>query len=186
MKFLVLSKNYWSHLPAWTGQKHCCRNIFILESSCIRQHVSWMKKFARLRQIYRGLTSMSSLLMLINWRIGITIWTLLRCKGISIGLVLIIYVLMKTPLITFYKFLCKCYLMISKYPFYVHQVVKLYERCLIPCANYPEFWMRYVEFMETKGGREIANYALNRATQIFLKVCFLTNILFLLVRHQLF
>ncbi|PON41745.1 HAT (Half-A-TPR) repeat, partial [Parasponia andersonii] len=48
-------------------------------------------------------------------------------------------------------------------------VVKLYERCLIPCANYPEFWMRYAEFMETKGGREIANYALNRATQIFLK-----------------
>ncbi|XP_059669215.1 pre-mRNA-processing factor 39-2 isoform X2 [Cornus florida] len=47
--------------------------------------------------------------------------------------------------------------------------VKLYERCLIPCANYPEFWMRYVEFMETKGGREVANFALDRATQIFLK-----------------
>ncbi|KAJ0016764.1 hypothetical protein Pint_10077 [Pistacia integerrima] len=48
-------------------------------------------------------------------------------------------------------------------------VVKLYERCLIPCANYAEFWMRYVDFMETKGGREIANLALARATQIFLK-----------------
>lgn len=48
-------------------------------------------------------------------------------------------------------------------------VVKLYERCLIPCANYPEFWMRYVDFMESKGGREIASYALDRATQIFLK-----------------
>ncbi|KAF4385970.1 hypothetical protein G4B88_031105 [Cannabis sativa] len=47
--------------------------------------------------------------------------------------------------------------------------VKLYEKCLIPCANYPEFWMRYAEFMERKGGREIATYALNRATQIFLK-----------------
>ncbi|PIA41432.1 hypothetical protein AQUCO_02200089v1 [Aquilegia coerulea] len=47
--------------------------------------------------------------------------------------------------------------------------VRLHERCLIPCANYPEFWMRYVEFMETKGGREIANCALARATQIFLK-----------------
>ncbi|KAM1235269.1 hypothetical protein ACFX2J_004753 [Malus domestica] len=47
--------------------------------------------------------------------------------------------------------------------------VKLYERCLIPCANYPEFWMRYVDFMEINGGREIANYALDRATQIFLK-----------------
>ncbi|CAL5409227.1 unnamed protein product [Camellia sinensis] len=47
--------------------------------------------------------------------------------------------------------------------------VKLYERCLIPCAVYPEFWMRYVEFMETKGGRELANFALDRATKIFLK-----------------
>ncbi|MFS7931744.1 putative tetratricopeptide-like helical domain superfamily [Helianthus anomalus] len=47
--------------------------------------------------------------------------------------------------------------------------VKIYERCLIPCANYPEFWMRYVEFMESKGGRELANFALERATQVFLK-----------------
>ncbi|XP_057997116.1 pre-mRNA-processing factor 39-2 isoform X2 [Hevea brasiliensis] len=47
--------------------------------------------------------------------------------------------------------------------------VKLYERCLIPCANYPEFWIRYTEFVESKGGREIAHYALDRATQIFLK-----------------
>ncbi|KAK1420319.1 hypothetical protein QVD17_21824 [Tagetes erecta] len=47
--------------------------------------------------------------------------------------------------------------------------VKLYERCLIPCAGYPEFWMRYVEFMESKGGRELANFALERATQVFLK-----------------
>lgn len=47
--------------------------------------------------------------------------------------------------------------------------VKLYERCLIPCASYPEFWMRYVDFMESKGGREISDFALARATQTFLK-----------------
>ncbi|KAG5015476.1 hypothetical protein JHK85_021612 [Glycine max] len=47
--------------------------------------------------------------------------------------------------------------------------VKLYERCLIVCANYPEYWMRYVDFMEAKGGREIANYSLVRATEIYLK-----------------
>ncbi|KAK9056019.1 hypothetical protein SSX86_027106 [Deinandra increscens subsp. villosa] len=47
--------------------------------------------------------------------------------------------------------------------------VKTYERCLIPCANYAEFWMRYVEFMESKGGRELANFALERTTQVFLK-----------------
>ncbi|CAJ1938427.1 unnamed protein product [Sphenostylis stenocarpa] len=46
--------------------------------------------------------------------------------------------------------------------------VKLYEKCLIVCANYPEYWMRYVDFMEAKGGREIANYSLDRATEIYL------------------
>ncbi|KAI3891863.1 hypothetical protein MKX03_031937 [Papaver bracteatum] len=47
--------------------------------------------------------------------------------------------------------------------------VKLYEKCLIPCANYPEFWIRYVELMESNGGREIAKFALDRATNIFVK-----------------
>ncbi|WJX47347.1 hypothetical protein P8452_34048 [Trifolium repens] len=47
--------------------------------------------------------------------------------------------------------------------------VKLYERCLIVCANYPDYWMRYTDFMETKGGREIANYSLDRATKVYLK-----------------
>ncbi|KAK3024027.1 hypothetical protein RJ639_044129, partial [Escallonia herrerae] len=50
------------------------------------------------------------------------------------------------------------------------QAVKLYEKCLIACASYPEFWMRYVEFMETKEGRELANFALEQATQTFLKI----------------
>lgn len=48
--------------------------------------------------------------------------------------------------------------------------MKLYERCLISCAQYPEFWMRYVDFVDSKGGREIALDALERATHIFLKV----------------
>ncbi|URE38834.1 HAT [Musa troglodytarum] len=48
-------------------------------------------------------------------------------------------------------------------------IVKLYERCLIACANYSEFWIRYVEFVEAKGGRELANYALTRAVTVFLK-----------------
>ncbi|KAI5670766.1 hypothetical protein M9H77_11130 [Catharanthus roseus] len=47
--------------------------------------------------------------------------------------------------------------------------LQLFERCLISCANYPEFWIRYVEFMESKGGRELANFALERATKIFVK-----------------
>ncbi|KAL6900645.1 hypothetical protein ACP4OV_005321 [Aristida adscensionis] len=47
--------------------------------------------------------------------------------------------------------------------------VKLYERCLIPCANYSEFWIRYAEFVDAKGGREIAEYALGRASSCFVK-----------------
>ncbi|KAF8412047.1 hypothetical protein HHK36_004607 [Tetracentron sinense] len=48
-------------------------------------------------------------------------------------------------------------------------VVKLYERCLIACANYPEYWIRYVLCMEASGGMDLANNALARATQVFVK-----------------
>lgn len=56
------------------------------------------------------------------------------------------------------------------------QVVKLYERCLIACANYPEFWTRYVLCMEASGSMELANNALARATQVFVKVDLCLNI----------
>lgn len=52
----------------------------------------------------------------------------------------------------------------------MNQVVKLYERCLIACANYPEYWIRYVLCMEAVGSLDIANNALARATQVFVKV----------------
>ncbi|CAA7390579.1 unnamed protein product [Spirodela intermedia] len=50
-----------------------------------------------------------------------------------------------------------------------NKVVKLYERCLIACANYPEYWTRYVLCMEASGSLELANNALARATQVFVK-----------------
>ncbi|XP_057480000.1 pre-mRNA-processing factor 39-1-like isoform X2 [Actinidia eriantha] len=50
-----------------------------------------------------------------------------------------------------------------------NKVVKLYERCLIACANYPEYWIRYVLCMETSGSMDLANNALARATQVFVK-----------------
>ncbi|KAM1811112.1 hypothetical protein TB2_027254 [Malus domestica] len=49
------------------------------------------------------------------------------------------------------------------------KVVKLYERCPIACANYPEYWIRYVLCMEASGSMDIANNALARATQVFVK-----------------
>ncbi|CAN1270169.1 Pre-mRNA-processing factor 39-1 [Linum perenne] len=51
----------------------------------------------------------------------------------------------------------------------LNKVVKLYERCLIACANYPEYWMRYVLCMEACGSMDIADNALVRATQVFVK-----------------
>ncbi|CAH1417830.1 unnamed protein product [Lactuca virosa] len=48
-------------------------------------------------------------------------------------------------------------------------VFKLYERCLIACANYPEFWIRYVLCMEASGSMDLAENALARATQVFVK-----------------
>ncbi|XP_031482561.1 pre-mRNA-processing factor 39-1 isoform X1 [Nymphaea colorata] len=50
-----------------------------------------------------------------------------------------------------------------------NKVVKLYERCLIACANYSEFWIRYVLCMEANGSMELAINALARATQVFVK-----------------
>ncbi|KAE8692172.1 ras GTPase-activating protein-binding protein 2-like [Hibiscus syriacus] len=51
----------------------------------------------------------------------------------------------------------------------INKVVKLYERCLIPCASYPEYWIRYVLCMEASGIMDLANNALARATQVFVK-----------------
>ncbi|XP_078175344.1 pre-mRNA-processing factor 39-2-like isoform X2 [Carex rostrata] len=48
-------------------------------------------------------------------------------------------------------------------------MVKLSERCLIPCANYPEFWIRYMDFVHAQGGKEIANNALGRSPPFFQK-----------------
>ncbi|KAL7601288.1 hypothetical protein Lser_V15G27060 [Lactuca serriola] len=50
-----------------------------------------------------------------------------------------------------------------------NKVFKLYERCLIACANYPEFWIRYVLCMEASGSMDLAENALARATQVFVK-----------------
>ncbi|CAK9216808.1 unnamed protein product [Sphagnum troendelagicum] len=49
------------------------------------------------------------------------------------------------------------------------RTVKLYERCLIACANYPEYWIRYVQRMEVEGNLDLANNALTRATTVFVK-----------------
>ncbi|GLT41307.1 hypothetical protein SLA2020_153820 [Shorea laevis] len=50
-----------------------------------------------------------------------------------------------------------------------NKVVKLYERCLIACANYPEYWIRYVLCMEARESKDLADNALARATQAFVK-----------------
>ncbi|GBG85973.1 hypothetical protein CBR_g40786 [Chara braunii] len=49
------------------------------------------------------------------------------------------------------------------------KVSKLYERCLIACANYSEYWIRYVDHLEGAGQLEQAEDALVRAATIFVK-----------------
>ncbi|AQL08879.1 Tetratricopeptide repeat (TPR)-like superfamily protein [Zea mays] len=51
----------------------------------------------------------------------------------------------------------------------INKVIKLYERCVIACASYSEFWIRYVQCMEDKGSLDLANNALARATHVFVK-----------------
>ncbi|XP_020867264.1 pre-mRNA-processing factor 39 isoform X3 [Arabidopsis lyrata subsp. lyrata] len=48
-------------------------------------------------------------------------------------------------------------------------VVKLYERCVVACANYPGYWIRYVSKMRASGSTDLAENALARATQVFVK-----------------
>lgn len=54
--------------------------------------------------------------------------------------------------------------------FFGEQVVKLYERCVIACANYPEYWIRYILCMQASDSMDLANNALARASQVFVKV----------------
>ncbi|CAJ2632893.1 pre-mRNA-processing factor 39-like protein [Trifolium pratense] len=49
------------------------------------------------------------------------------------------------------------------------KIVKLYERCVIACANYPEYWIRYVLCMEASESVDLANNVLARASQVFVK-----------------
>ncbi|XP_011656771.1 pre-mRNA-processing factor 39 isoform X2 [Cucumis sativus] len=51
----------------------------------------------------------------------------------------------------------------------LNKVVKLYERCVIACANYPEYWIRYILCMQASDSMDLANNALARASQVFVK-----------------
>ena len=47
--------------------------------------------------------------------------------------------------------------------------VRLYERCLIPCASYPALWLRYAKHTERCQGPDAARAVLQRATRVFVK-----------------
>lgn len=72
-----------------------------------------------------------------------------------------------------YEFKCKdrfiCFSIFCSI-FFCEQVVKLYERCVIACANYPEYWIRYILCMQASDSMDLANNALARASQVFVKV----------------
>jgi len=54
------------------------------------------------------------------------------------------------------------------------RIVKLYERCIIPCSNYPKFWFQYINYVESlpaEDGENVieARAIYQRATRVFLK-----------------
>jgi pre-mRNA-processing factor 39 len=55
------------------------------------------------------------------------------------------------------------------------RIIKLYERCIIPCCNYPKFWFAYIDYIENRSnfveGKNVveARRIFERATNIFLK-----------------
>lgn len=48
-------------------------------------------------------------------------------------------------------------------------IIKLYERCLIPCCYYPEFWIKFTRFLESIDRFDQVSQVYQRATGIFLK-----------------
>uniref|UniRef100_A0A6B2L0A9 Uncharacterized protein n=1 Tax=Arcella intermedia TaxID=1963864 RepID=A0A6B2L0A9_9EUKA len=57
------------------------------------------------------------------------------------------------------------------------RVVKLYERCLIPCCNYIKFWLKYVRYVERYGKEKakaentLSSYTAPEARIVFDKAC---------------
>jgi len=49
------------------------------------------------------------------------------------------------------------------------RVVKLYERCIVACCNYWEYWKNYIHYLESKNDEAAAREVFIRATTIFLK-----------------
>eukprot|EP01087_Luapelamoeba_hula_P013151 TRINITY_DN3745_c0_g1_i5.p1 TRINITY_DN3745_c0_g1~~TRINITY_DN3745_c0_g1_i5.p1 ORF type:complete len:378 (-),score=50.36 TRINITY_DN3745_c0_g1_i5:624-1757(-) len=49
------------------------------------------------------------------------------------------------------------------------RIRKLYERCLIPCCNYPEFWRRYIHYLHEHDGVQAARQVWQRAAFVHLK-----------------
>ncbi|KAJ4894188.1 Tetratricopeptide repeat (TPR)-like superfamily protein [Raphanus sativus] len=49
------------------------------------------------------------------------------------------------------------------------KVFHLYERCVVACANYPEYWIRYALCMKARGRMDIAKHVLARATNVYVK-----------------
>jgi pre-mRNA-processing factor 39 len=47
------------------------------------------------------------------------------------------------------------------------RIYALYERCLVPCALYEEFWQRYTMYLQSQGDYERAFNAYARATSVF-------------------
>ena len=48
-----------------------------------------------------------------------------------------------------------------------HRLYILYERCMVACALYEEYWVRYTRFLIKRGDVEKARHAFVRGTTLF-------------------
>ena len=47
------------------------------------------------------------------------------------------------------------------------RIYALYERCMVPCALYEEFWYRYAMYLQSKGDSDRAANVFARAATLF-------------------
>jgi pre-mRNA-processing factor 39 len=49
------------------------------------------------------------------------------------------------------------------------RIIRLYEKCMVPCAQYMEFWNKYVRYLEKQNKIKEAKNILLKPVRIFLK-----------------
>jgi len=74
-----------------------------------------------------------------------------------------------TDIANWHSYLDYCEKWTKQDPSRFQPTTKVYERCLVACASYPEFWNRYANFVAAHESEDKAREIFERATKIFTK-----------------